>query len=219
MIIHPSNFLKTALAILLLSNSVLIFYTLKQEKNKTQHNFELAQLNKKINFLLKNKSENQSVKTENVCMTIFIEDTKVRELKPIKIKYSEEVLIIDNIITEVEAIEAPIYEHETMNCGSIVLQEAMPEEGMQSFYNYVSQNLNYPIKARERNIEGEILVSFVVNKKGEIVEVKAKNDIGGGCKEEAERVIRNSKKWIAARQRGKIVPVRLTIPIVFKLEK
>jgi protein TonB len=62
------------------------------------------------------------------------------------------------------------------------------------------------------------MVSFVVNKKGEITEVEAKNDIGGGCKEEAERVIKNAPKWNPAKQREKTVKVRLNIPIIFQLD-
>jgi protein TonB len=58
----------------------------------------------------------------------------------------------------------------------------------------------------------------VIDKSGNVTNVKAVKGIGGGCDEEAERVIRESKKWTPAKQRGKTVKVRMNIPIVFKLD-
>jgi protein TonB len=214
---YPNNFLKTALAILLFSNSALLFYIFKQEQNQKKQNSELINLNTKLDLMILNKSESQSEK--NVCLNIFIEDEKIQELKPVRIKHIEEFLI-ENIVTDVKAIEAPKYEYEVEHCGfTLTMKEAEPQEGMQSFYDYISKTINYPIRAREKGIEGKVMVSFVVDKKGEITEVEAKNDIGGGCAAEAERVIKNSSKWNPAKQRGKTVKTRLTIPIVFKLEK
>ena len=211
---NSNNFLKTALAILLLSNSVLLFYIFKQEQSQKELNLELIKLNTKLDLI--NKSEKQSKST--TCLNVFIEDEKIQELKPVKIEYVEEVLIED-VVTDVTAIEAPHQEEEITHCISFFMKEAEPEGGMQSFYDYISQNINYPLKARERNIEGKVTVSFAVDRNGDIIDVQAKNDIGGGCAAEAERVIKNSPKWNPAKQRGKTVKVRLTIPIVFKLEK
>ncbi len=210
-----NNFLKLALSILLLSNSVLVFYILKQEKNQQKQNSELNNVIDKLDAVIKNNFENQSKKP--ICLNLFIENDKIQELNPVTIKYIEEII---DIVTEVEAIEAPInQENEYTDCRSGIFgTEAIPEKGMQSFYDYIKKNINYPISAKSKNIEGEVIVSFVINKKGEITEVEAKNDIGGGCKEEAERVIKNSSTWNPAKWRGKIVKTRLTIPIVFKLE-
>ncbi len=212
---NSNNFLKIALAILLLSNSVLLFYIFKQEQSQKEQNLELIKLNTKLDLIIENKSENQSKK--DVCLNVFIEDEKIQELKPVRIKYIEEVLI--DSVEDIKYIEAPRQEEETMSCMTFSWREAVPEKGMQFFYDYISQNINYPIKARERNIEGKVMVSFAVDRNGDIIDVQAKNDIGGGCKEEAEQVIKNSPKWNPAKQRGKSVKTKLTIPIVFKLEK
>lgn len=213
---NSTNFLKTALAILLFSNSILLFYIFKQEQNQNTQNSELKNLNTKLDSYIKNNSESQSKKTS--CLQIVIENEKIQELKPISIKHIEEVLTED-IITDVTAISDPRKEEEGIGCIIFYMKEAEPEKGIQSFYDYISKNIKYPIRAREKNIEGKVMVSFVVDKNGKITDVKAKNDIGGGCKEEAERIIRNSSKWNPAKQRGKSVKTRLTIPIVFKLEK
>ena len=207
-----NNFLKFALAILLLSNSVLLFYIFKQEQNQKKQNLELIKLNTKLDLLIKNKSEKQSEKIS--CLHVSVEEEKIQELKPVKIKHSKEILLD----TVEDIIQAP-REEELPDCGmTFSWLEAIPEQGMQSFYDYISKNIKYPTRAREKNIEGKLMVSFVVNKKGEITDVKAKNDIGGGCAAEAERVIKNSPKWTPAKQRGKNVKTRKTIPIIFKLD-
>ncbi|WP_338792438.1 energy transducer TonB [Bernardetia sp. MNP-M8] len=210
------NFLKPALAILLFSNSILLFYIFKQEQNQNKQNSELKNLNAKLDLYIKNDSENQSKKAP--CLQVVIENEKTKKLEPVLINYIEEIFI-DNIVTDVTAISDPCQEEEGIGCIIFYMKEAEPEKGIQSFYDYISKNIKYPIRAREKNIEGKVMVSFVVDKNGEITDVKAKNDIGGGCKEEAERIIRNSSKWNPAKQRGKSVKTRLTIPIVFKLEK
>jgi protein TonB len=207
---HSNNFLKFALAILLLSNSGLLFYIFKQEQNQKEQNSELINLNTKLDLVIKNNFEKNR---KNSCLNVFVKDEKTQELKPLEIYY------IEDIVTDVTAIEAPKWEEEVLGCGFLGgMQEPMPEKGMQSFYDYISQNINYPINAKRKGIEGKVTVSFIINKKGEITEVEAKNDIGGGCKEEAERVIKNAPKWKPAKQRGKTVKTRLTIPIVFKLD-
>jgi len=208
------NFLKFALSILLLSNSVLMFYIFKQEKNQQKQNSELINVTIKLDSLIKNNFEKQSKK--NICLNVSVEAEKMQELEPVKIKHTEKIL---NIITDVTAIEAPIREYEVERCGiSFLAEKATPKEGIQSFYDYISKNINYPINARRNSIEGEVMVGFSVDRNGEITDVIAKNDIGGGCKEEAERVIKNSPKWNPAKQRGKTAKTRMTIPIVFKLE-
>jgi protein TonB len=211
---HSNNFLKVALAILLLSNSVLIFYIFKQEQNQKNQNSELISLNTKLDFLIKNNSEKQSKKMPY--LQVVIEDEKTQELKPVRIQYIENILV--DSVEEIEYIEAPREEEEIISCMGFSYREATPEKGMQSFYKYISQNLNYPINAKRKGIEGKVMINFVINKKGEITDVKAKNDIGGGCKEEAERVIRSFPKWNPAKQRGKTVKTRKTIPIIFKLD-
>ncbi len=91
-----------------------------------------------------------------------------------------------------------------------------PDGGMDGFYNYIQKNLVYPKEAKKKKIEGRVFVQFIVDKEGKITDVQTVKGIGGGCDEEAERLLRESKNWIPAKQRGKTVKVRMNIPIVFK---
>ena len=90
--------------------------------------------------------------------------------------------------------------------------------GMKAFYKYVGDNMNYPTQAIRMGIEGRVYVQFVVDKEGNLSEVKAIRGIGAGCDQEAERVLRESPRFIPGKQRGRPVKVRMVMPIVFKLQ-
>lgn len=83
---------------------------------------------------------------------------------------------------------------------------------------YLSTHLQYPQVARESNIAGRVLVSFVVNEDGSISNAKIERGIGGGCNEEALRVINSMPHWKPGRQNGVAVKVLYTLPIVFVLQ-
>ena len=96
-------------------------------------------------------------------------------------------------------------------------EQPEPEGGYTAFYKYVEKNLKYPSQARRQNIQGKVFVSFVVERDGSITDVKVTRGIGGGCDEEAERVLRGAPKWKPGKQRHKPVRVKMSIPIGFKL--
>lgn len=83
--------------------------------------------------------------------------------------------------------------------------------------DYLDKNLHYPALAREMEISGKVIVQFVVGKQGEISNIKVLRGIGGGCDEEAVRVIKEMPKWSPGILHGKFVPVIFTLPITFKL--
>jgi protein TonB len=98
-----------------------------------------------------------------------------------------------------------------------VEESAMPVGGIQAFYKYVSSNIKYPAQARRMGIEGKVFVEFVINKDGTLTDVKPIKGIGGGCDEEAVRIIQAAPAWNPGKQRGKPVRQRYTVPIYFKL--
>jgi protein TonB len=94
--------------------------------------------------------------------------------------------------------------------------EQMPIAGY-NMNEYLSKNLNYPAVARENNIEGRVLVTFVVNEDGSVSHVKATRPVGGGLDEEATRVVSAMPKWKPGKQNGIPVKVYFTLPINFQL--
>jgi periplasmic protein TonB len=124
--------------------------------------------------------------------------------------------IADNVIEEPKA--APVVEEVKDEIFLVV--EEMPEfEGGQSaLARYITNNLKIPRQAINMGIQGKVIVSFVVDKTGEITNVEVLKGIGGGCDEEAARVIKKMPKWKAGRQNGRSVTVKYTMPIRFTLE-
>ena len=90
--------------------------------------------------------------------------------------------------------------------------------GMDAFYKYLTDNLRYPEQAKADNIQGRVLIRFVVMNDGSIVNVEVARGIGGGCDEEAVRVVKAMPKWKPAVSDGNAVNVQYALPITFKLQ-
>ena len=100
--------------------------------------------------------------------------------------------------------------------------EQQPEfpGGEEAMFEYLRSNLQYPEKCKENKIQGRVLVAFVINKDGKIVEpevVKSAGPEGVELDVEALRVVSEMPAWTPGKQMGKAVRVRYTIPVVFKL--
>lgn len=98
--------------------------------------------------------------------------------------------------------------------------EDMPEfpGGEQAMMDFVGKNVQYPKEAMEKEISGRVLVGFIVEKDGSVNEVKIVRGIGGGCDEEAVRVVKAMPKWKPGKEKGKPVRVSYMMPIFFKLQ-
>lgn len=115
----------------------------------------------------------------------------------------------------VETVEEDVKDEEIF-----VSVEKMPEfpGGEEKLYKYLRDNLKYPDMATQQNIQGKVYVQFVVEKDGSIANPKVLRDIGGGCGDEALRVVRAMPKWNPGIQRTKKVRVQYTLPVNFQLE-
>jgi protein TonB len=89
--------------------------------------------------------------------------------------------------------------------------------GEEALYKFLGENLKYPPIARESSIQGRVYVQFVVWSDGSIRDVTVLRGIGGGCDEEAVRVVKMMPNWKPGEQMGKSVPVRYRLPIKFTL--
>lgn len=84
--------------------------------------------------------------------------------------------------------------------------------------DYLRTNLRYPKVARKARIQGRVVLSFDVTEDGSISNVTVIDSIGGGCDEEAVRVVKNMPKWTPGTFKGATVKVLFRLPITFKLQ-
>jgi len=98
--------------------------------------------------------------------------------------------------------------------------EEMPvfPNGQEEMYKFIYERLKYPAEARQKEISGQVIIQFVVSEEGEIRNAKVLRGIGGGCNEEALRVVNAMPKWTPGKRDGKDVAVSFTLPIKFVLE-
>lgn len=126
----------------------------------------------------------------------------------------------DEVIEEF-VYEAPEIEEEVIEEAEIftVVEENPSFPGGPAKMNeYIAKNIKYPVMARESGVEGRVFVNFVVEPNGSISKVKVLRGIGGGCDEEAMRVVQSMPTWKPGKQRGTAVRVSYTVPIIFKLQ-
>jgi periplasmic protein TonB len=99
--------------------------------------------------------------------------------------------------------------------------EMMPsyEGGLEGMMKFIKKKLHYPISARRQEIEGTVVVSFVVNGDGTITDVTVLRGIHRDCDDEAIRVISLLPGWTGGKQNGSPVAVRMALPIKFSLTK
>ncbi|MEQ9297259.1 MAG: energy transducer TonB [Cyclobacteriaceae bacterium] len=135
-------------------------------------------------------------------------------------------LSIDAEMTENTSVEEVIYvpeveleEEKAEEIFTIVEQRPEPIGGMQAFYKYVADEMEYPAIAKRTGVQGKVYLRFVVDTDGSIANVEVLKGIGAGCDEEAVRVVENAPKWIPGKQRGRAVKVYMTLPMIFVLKE
>ncbi len=152
----------------------------------------------------------------------------IRMPKLIEIPDEEEIdeefiVEIDTDFSEEEIFEdlGPIEEPEEEVAETIFMvveDEAEFPGGAKAWGKFLKKNFRYPRQAQRMGIEGKVFLSFVVDKDGAISDIAVARGIGGGCDEEAIRVLSKSPKWKPGRQRGVAVKSRMAIQIAFQLK-
>lgn len=145
-------------------------------------------------------------------LTVVDNNTEVQDVK-INVDVDQKTVIevyVPPVKEEEEIVEQEIF----------TIVESMPEfpGGQQAMLEFIARNIKYPPLARESGIQGRVFVNFVVEPDGSVSNVKVIRGIGGGCDEEAVRVVQSMPKWIPGRQRGKPVRVSFNLPVRFTLQ-
>lgn len=99
--------------------------------------------------------------------------------------------------------------------------EQMPEfpGGMEALINFLSTNIKYPNDAIKQNVGGRVMVMFVVETDGSISNVRVAKRVFPSLDAEAIRVAKTMPKWKPGKEKGRLVRVNYTLPVVFSIKK
>lgn len=99
--------------------------------------------------------------------------------------------------------------------------EQMPtfrDGGHVGLVQYIVQHVKYPEEAKKQGISGTVYVTFIIDEKGKVLNAGILRGIGGGCDEEALRVVQSMPDWNPGLEKGKAVKVQFNLPIRFSLD-
>ena len=100
---------------------------------------------------------------------------------------------------------------------TVVENEAEFPGGVAAMNRFLAENIKYPTLAKQKNIEGKVIISFIVEKNGSLSDIRTIKDIGEGCGDEGIRIVRLMPKWKPAKQKGPPVRQQFLLPISFVL--
>lgn len=154
---------------------------------------------------------NQQILTSLIDETGEEEDLKIDKINIIE---TEKNLLASNafLFSEEEFVEDDI---------PLRIPQVMAEfkGGEKEMYAYLKSNIKYPRMALEERMEGTVHLEFIIERDGSINEIVVlRDEVGGGCAEEAVRVVRNMPNWKPGSQMGKKVRVKLYLPINFNVQ-
>ena len=146
-------------------------------------------------------------------LTIVEDDADVEETAFVS---SEEL----NQAVEIKYVPVAVEEEEPEEQTIFEVVENMPDfpGGQAALMQYLAKNIKYPTIAQEYGTQGRVIVQFVVNRVGSIVDAKVVRSVDPYLDKEALRVINTMPKWKPGMQRGKPVRVKFTVPVMFRLQ-
>ena len=126
----------------------------------------------------------------------------------------------NNTAVEIKYVPVEVEEEEPEEQQIFQVVEEMPEfpGGMAECLKFIGKNIKYPTIAQENGVQGRVIIQFVVNQDGSIVDPVVMRSVDPYLDKEALRVIKMMPKWKPGKQRGKAVRVKYTVPVTFKLQ-
>lgn len=204
---------------------------LKQSQSGLQiaqaNNFIHSQLKKRIIMMTKTKSQRYSLLKYTaifplallLVFAISAKDAMAKTDLDQSPAFSSTQDTIPNKPTSVEEIFHLVEEMPRFyGCEEITDKSERKACADKNMLMYVYKNIKYPATARNSNIQGTVVVNFIIEKDGSVSTPKIIRSIGGGCDEEVLRIVNEMPDFIPGKQRGKAVRVNYNLPVKFKLE-
>lgn len=124
---------------------------------------------------------------------------------------SEKMAPTENFKNAEELVEEPVF----------VVVEEMPTfmgGDINKFRDWIAINVKYPKIAAENGIQGKVFIVFIVDTDGSVIDAEILKGVDPVLDKEALRVVNSSPLWVPGKQSGKIVPVKYSITVNFRLE-
>jgi len=209
-------FFQIGLVISLLA--LIIVFEVGREKTETSIEQEIIGVNLEMEMLPISQKEQ-------------LKPSEPRKIQSLEINITDNKKIIDNgkeldynlleELPDFSDYEVNIEEEQEIDftCGTISFADQMPEfyGGREALLKYISKNVEYPVEAKENEIQGTVYLRFVVEKDGSVGEIEIIRGVHELIDNEAIKVVENMPKWKPGIHRGCKVSVWFTIPIVFQL--
>jgi TonB family protein len=146
-----------------------------------------------------------------------IEAEKGDEIEVQNIGYESTQVIVANEQSLDVALKAGVdLEEITVLKSADQNSKAMPYIGNEEYEAYLNENLRYPEKAKEANIQGKVIVAFLIDESGNMSRFNITKSLGYGCDEEAIRLIKEGPQWKSAYKKGKPIKDEVKVKVQFK---
>lgn len=204
-------------------SKLLLRLVTKNNTNDLVHSFNQFQTKKRI--LMMTQTNTKPIQKVRFILTLpllilFISAFSYPNTKNLESEFLDN-LVIPNPAESASDTTSMIINKATGKDGKEVYDlteiQPSPAGGMDGWIKYLSESLQYPEEAKKQGIEGTVVLAFIINSDGTISDIETLRGIGGGCDEEAKRVIQNAPKWTPAQLGGKTVNCRMRLPIRFKM--
>lgn len=119
---------------------------------------------------------------------------------------------------DIADVKVAITQQEPEKIFEVIEQMPTFPGGESELLAYLGKNVRYPAAALENNIQGRVILRFVVTKNGDIDRVEVVRSLDPSCDREALRVVKSLPRWIPGKQNGENVSVWFTLPINFKIQ-
>jgi periplasmic protein TonB len=206
------NFLTFVLGLVLLGG--LVLYLFMPTESKQINNFPPEE--DAILAVNEEKSEDPIPSEDEEYKALKDEKPTDKTIKTPKEEVKKEEIKKDKLAKEAMPKKTGIDETQAL---VLVDEMATPKSGFEVFYRYIRDNMAYPEEAIKQGIEGKVVLEFIVDKEGNLHNMRVKKGLGHGCDEAAMRVVKEGEKWKPAKNKGEIVLQKITLPISFKLSK
>ncbi|MFK7806243.1 MAG: TonB family protein [Saprospiraceae bacterium] len=188
------------------------------------NNFIHSQLKKRIKMMTRNQSTNTARWKYLLALPVFLCLLFVLAKTDLFAQQNEKITANENRVHPVMKVDNgdPIYkvvDQMPRFPGCEDLEKSKKDAcSKQQLLEFVYKNVRYPEDAQKEGIEGTTVIKFVVDKTGKVTQPEIVRNVGGGCAEEALRVVQQMPYWIPGKRNGENVAVYYNLPVKFKLD-